>query len=98
MKRPLDKKIKSLQPLKEVTLRNWKITTSEEKEEYIQLDNRCFPNNPMTLDKLNWHLEKQWIKGTAIGAFDKEGTLIGNLMAYWFDSKEAITDEIFVSE
>lgn len=56
----------------------------------------CGLIHPITLEKLDWYLKTLWSVGSPIGAFDKNGELIGSVMTYWFNDTKGITEEIFV--
>ena len=96
MARDLTKNIPDVPTVKNVHIRRWQIETQEDKLNYIKADHLCFPSNPMTLEKLEWNLEKLWRVGSAIGAFDEKGELIGNVMAFWSKEGTGITEEVFV--
>ncbi len=96
MQRDLSKTIHKSTLSDQWTLKHYRPQSEEEKAMYIQADNLSNPNSPMSLEKLDWFLENCLQNGSAIGAFDKNGELLGSVMAYWFDNKQGVTEEIFV--
>jgi GNAT superfamily N-acetyltransferase len=80
----------------DIQVKRWKITTEEDKLKYIYADNLSNPESPISREDLEWNLKKAWSVGSAIAAFDKNGQLVGSVMAYWFDKEKGITEEIFV--
>lgn len=76
----------------------WDIDSADKKANYLKLDNEIFTNSPMSSEDFDWNLKNQWSKGSPIGAFDMDGNLIGNVMAFKLKEDKGITEEVFVCE
>jgi ribosomal protein S18 acetylase RimI-like enzyme len=96
MIRDLSKPIEEVSLPDEIEIRRWRISTEEEKLKYLNAENISNPNKPISMEELEWSLGGTWSVGSAIGAFDRRGNLIGSVMAYWFNDVDGITEEIFV--
>jgi Acetyltransferases len=96
MNRDLQKPIPDVPAPNSISIKKWKIKTQEDKLKYIKTDNLSNPNNPITMEKLDWYLKTLWSVGSAIGAFDENEELVGSIMTYWFNDNQGITEEIFV--
>lgn len=96
MKRDLSKPIEEVAVPDEVEIRRWKISTQEDKLKYINADNLSNPNNPISMESLEWSIAGLWSAGYSIGAFDGSDNLLGSVMAYWYDGSGGITEEVFV--
>lgn len=84
-------------------LEPWRLETQEEREQYVQARNKCFPESPITLEEWIYFMSSPtWTTGTNFAAF-KDGQLVGCLTAYWDEEqikkltqKVGYTEYIFV--
>ncbi len=81
-----------------VTVRRWKMESEAEQDAYLVAFNRCFPGNPKDRAALQFFMQSpMWQVGTALSAFDAEGTLVASVLSYWNpDDKIGVTDDVFV--
>ena len=81
-----------------ITVRPWKIENKVEQDAYLAAFNRCFPGNPKDRAALQFFMRSpMWRVGTAIAAFDGDGTLVASVLSYWDpDNRIGVTDDVFV--
>lgn len=81
-----------------VAVRQWKMETEAEQDQYLAAFNRCFPSNPKDRPALQFFMQSpMWRVGMAISAFDGDGALVASVLSYWDpDDKIGITDDVFV--
>lgn len=81
-----------------ITVRQWKMETEAEQDAYLNAFNRCFPGNPKDRAALQFFMQSpMWQVGTAISAFDGDGTLVASVLAYGDpDNRIGVTDDVFV--
>ena len=88
----------------ELTLRNWKLSSELEQQQYLHAYNQGFPDNPKTLATLKflldspmWRADLPTAGGMALAAFDQNEELVASILVYPSeDGFYSITDDVFV--
>ncbi len=78
-----------------VVLRRWPMETRKEKQQYISAEAVVFPHSPRSVDEIEFYIGS-WAGGTPVTAFDREGGIVGSMMAYWYGVRNGVTEDIFV--
>jgi ribosomal protein S18 acetylase RimI-like enzyme len=78
-----------------LTARRWRMETPQERAAYVEAEAQVFPHSPRTAEELTFYMET-WQGGTPVAAFDEEGTLVGSVMAYWYNRHYGLTEDVFV--
>jgi GNAT superfamily N-acetyltransferase len=80
-----------------ITVRLGEMATEEERISYVRAFNRCFFENPKTLEGLSFFLDSPTWAGTTIAAFDPQGQLVGSVLVYPDEEKRwGVVDDVFV--
>ncbi len=95
MRRDLSEPMPELEMPPGVTARRWRMEGKEEKERYLEVEKRVWPQSPRTVEELAYYFSS-WKGGTAITAFDEAGRIVGSMMAYWYGGRHGITEDVFV--
>jgi ribosomal protein S18 acetylase RimI-like enzyme len=78
-----------------ITARRWLMETPQERAAYVEAEAQVFPHSPRTVEELTFYTET-WQGGTPVAAFDAEGKLVGSMMAYWYNRRYGLTEDVFV--
>lgn len=78
-----------------ITIQRWGMKNNEAKLRYIAASVSAFPQALQTTEDIDFYM-RSWQGGTPIIAFDPEGEIVGGLMAFWYDKKNGVTEDIFV--
>jgi ribosomal protein S18 acetylase RimI-like enzyme len=76
-------------------LRRWLLETPSDKQRYVAAEARAFPHAPRTVQEIDFCLQS-WTGGTLVSAFDSQDVIVGSVMAYWYDSRAGVTEDVFV--
>jgi ribosomal protein S18 acetylase RimI-like enzyme len=69
--------------------------TPRERAVYVETEAQVFPHAPRTVEELAFYMET-WQGGTPVAAFDADGKLVGSMMAYWYNRRYGLTEDVFV--
>ncbi|HSF80611.1 MAG TPA: GNAT family N-acetyltransferase [Anaerolineales bacterium] len=78
-----------------ITIRRWGIKNNEAKLRYLAASESAFPQALQTIEDIDFYM-RSWQGGTLIIAFNFEGEIVGGLMAFWYDKRNGVTEDIFV--
>lgn len=103
MQRDLNNNLPSIHAPPGFLLKSWQLESRQEREQYVQARNLCFPNAPISLEEWVYFMSSpSWSTATNFAVFDMD-QLAGCLTAFWdaeqnrnLSEKIGYTEYIFV--
>jgi len=103
MQRDLNNNLPSIHAPPGFLLKSWQLESRQEREQYVQARNLCFPNAPISLEEWVYFMSSpSWSTSTNFAVFDMD-QLAGCLTAFWdaeqnrnLSEKIGYTEYIFV--
>ena len=96
MRRDLSEPVQEFELPPGITKRCWRMEGKGEKERYLEVEKRVWPQSPRTVEELTYYFGS-WKGGAAITAFDESGRIVGSVMAYWYGGLHGVTEDVFVA-
>lgn len=99
MQRDLNNDLPSIQTPPGFSLKSWRLETQQEREQYVQARNLCFPNAPISLEEWVYFMSSpSWSTATNFAVFDSD-QLAGCLTTYWDEEQNRnVSDKIGYTE
>ncbi|WHX51396.1 GNAT family N-acetyltransferase [Paenibacillus woosongensis] len=94
MNRDLNEPIPELKLQEEFQFSHWKMETSDEEKEYLDLDAEIWPDTPIGLHRLSENKNNKLWTSMVIR---QRGTIVGGLMA-WQEADHGVIEDVFVRE
>lgn len=94
MKRDLNKPIPALQPQEGLEFSFWKMETTHEEREYLDVEAEIWPDTPLGLNRL---IENKKNKLWTSMIMRQADTIVGGLMA-WQEDEHGVIEDVFVRE